>query len=245
MSVRIGREYRISRAPLSIGTSEFRTARDNPVRMSVRDETVLIITADDYGYARGYNRGILRAADAGAVDAVSAMVGRRWCEPEPLLDAGVEIGLHLELPGDDPLAQLERFEGVFGRPPAFLDGHNHCHAGAAAAGAIAGLAAERGMPVRSVDAAHRRLLRALGVATPDRLIGRMDPSEPVLPSLLAQGSPPPPGVTEWMIHPGYPDPESGSSYDHAREEDLNLLLSVSSAIRRVRRQTHVEALVAA
>jgi chitin disaccharide deacetylase len=211
--------------------------------MSIRDETVLIITADDYGYARGYNRGILRAADAGAIDAVSAMVGRSWCEPEPLLESGVEIGLHLELPGDDPAVQLERFERLFGRPPAFLDGHNHCHARAEVADAIAALAAERRMPVRSVDAAHRRLLRALGVATPDRLIGRMDPSEPALPSLLAQGSPPPPGVTEWMTHPGYPDPESGSSYDHAREEDLDLVLRVSSTTRG-RRKTHLEALVA-
>jgi chitin disaccharide deacetylase len=217
-------------------------ARHNAVRVGIRAETVLIITADDYGYARGYNRGILRAADKGAIDAVSAMVGRRWCEPAPLLDAGVEIGLHLELPGEEPAAQLERFQQVFGRPPAFLNGHNHCHARAAVAGAVAELAAARGLPVRSVDAEHRRALRAAGVATPDRLIGRMDPSEPVMPSEFAQGAPPPPGVTEWMVHPGYADSESGSSYDRAREEDLDLLLRVSSATRRVRRRTHREAL---
>jgi hypothetical protein len=35
-----------------------------------------------------------------------------------------------------------------------------------------------------------------------------------------------PGVTEWMVHPGYPDRDSGSGYDRAREEDLDLLLSL-------------------
>jgi chitin disaccharide deacetylase len=213
--------------------------------MAAGEETVLIITADDYGYAREYNRGILRAAAAGAIDAVGAMVGRGSCEPAPLLDAGVEIGLHLELPGEDSVAQLERFEALFGRPPAFLNGHHHCHARPEVAVAIAGLAAERGLPVRSVDAEHRRMLRAAGVATPDRLIGRMDPSEPALPSLLAHGGTPPPGVTEWMVHPGHPDPGSGSSFDEAREQDLNLLLRVGSVTGGVRRATHRGALAAA
>ena len=36
----------------------------------------------------------------------------------------------------------------------------------------------------------------------------------------------PRGITEWMVHPGHPDPESGSGYDQAREEDLDLLLSL-------------------
>jgi predicted glycoside hydrolase/deacetylase ChbG (UPF0249 family) len=39
---------------------------------------ILVITADDYGYWPSYNRGILDAVAAGAVDSVSAMVdGRR------------------------------------------------------------------------------------------------------------------------------------------------------------------------
>ena len=31
-------------------------------------------------------------------------------------------------------------------------------------------------------------------------------------------------MTEWFTHPGYPDAESGSEYDVARREDLELLL---------------------
>jgi predicted glycoside hydrolase/deacetylase ChbG (UPF0249 family) len=202
---------------------------------------VLIVTADDYGYAPGYNRGILEVAEAGAVDAVSVMVGRRWCEPWPLLESGVEVGLHLELPGERPEAQLDRFQRLFGRPPGFLDGHAHCHARGAAAAEIARLAAARRLPVRSVNPEHRDLLRSLGVATPDRLIGRLRPSEPELPALLAGGGPLPAGVTEWMVHPGYPDARSGSSYDVAREQDLNLLLRVRLA-ERAERRAHAEAL---
>lgn len=208
-------------------------------------EPVLIITADDYGYGPGYNRGILEAAGAGAIDAVSAMVGRGWCHPGPLLDTGVEIGLHLELPGAEPRAQMERFESLFGRLPAFVDGHHHCHARVDTSEALARLAAEHGLPVRSVDESHRRLLRRLGVPTQDRLVGRMRPTEPALPPVLAQGQPLPPGVTEWMTHPGHRDPEAGSSYDSAREEDLKLLLTVSGVPgARLPRRTHGEALTA-
>jgi chitin disaccharide deacetylase len=206
-------------------------------------EPVLIVTADDYGYAGGYNRGILEAAEARALDAVSAMVGRSRCEAEPLVETGVEIGLHLELPGDPPAAQLERFEALFGRPPAYIDGHKHCHAGPAAAQEVIAIAARLEIPVRSIDPAHRERLRRAGVATPDRLIGRLDPAEPALPAELAQGRQLPRGVTEWMVHPGHPDPEAGSSYDGARREDLDLVLRVGPLLARAgRRATHRAAL---
>jgi chitin disaccharide deacetylase len=213
---------------------------------TARGGPILIVTADDYGYAPGYDRGILDAVRAGAVDAVSAMVGRGSCTAEPLLETGIEIGLHLELAdtasgeiGD----QVERFERLFARPPAFLDGHHHCHARDGVAPDVAALAAARRIPVRSVDARHRRLLHEAGIPTPDRLIGRLDPSEPVLPPLLAAGRTLPAGVTEWMVHPGYADPRSGSAYDEAREHDLDLLLRVApSPGWGARRAPHAAAL---
>jgi predicted glycoside hydrolase/deacetylase ChbG (UPF0249 family) len=200
----------------------------------------LIVTADDYGYRPSYDDGILEAAGARAVDAVSAMVTRAGCRPEPLLETGVEIGLHLELlddgvgTGADAAAnaleeQLQRFEDLFGRAAAHLDGHHHCHAGAGA-GAIARVAAERSLAVRSIDAEHRRLLRSVGVATPDRLLGRLAEREAALPLELRpaiEGGEVPAGVTEWMVHPGRSDPSSPSDYDVGREEDLDLLLSLA------------------
>lgn len=200
---------------------------------------ILIITADDYGYAPGYNRGILEAAEAGAIDAVGAMVGGRACETVPVLETGTEIGLHLELPGDPAEAQVARFEEIFGGAPAFLNGHHHCHAQPPHAIEVAELAAARGLPVRSVSPAHRALLRSRGCATPDRLIGRLDTSEPALPPLLAGDGALPRGVTEWMVHPGYADPASGSAYDAEREHDLRLVLRLSGTLgRRARRATH-------
>lgn len=225
----------------------------------------LIITADDFGYSPRYDDGIVEAAAAGAVDSVSVMVTRNRVDPDPLLETAVETGLHLELPleltegqrvgpreRDAALRaldeQLEAFESATGRPPAYLDGHSHCHAHAGLATAIAREAARRGLPVRSIDAAHRRTLRREGVSTPDRLIGRYsEEAEAALPVELQPvvdgDGKLPPGVTEWMVHPGHPDPESGSGYDHARQEDLDLLLSLCllPGLRRAR-LTHTAAL---
>jgi predicted glycoside hydrolase/deacetylase ChbG (UPF0249 family) len=223
----------------------------------------VIVTADDYGYGAPVDRGILEAARAGAVDAVSAMV-ERDCDPEALLEARVEVGLHLELPGaPEPGgaragpreraaavaaagAQIERFRSLFGREPAYLDGHRHCHAAPGLGAAIGHVAAERGLAVRSVGAAHRRTLRCLGVRTPDRLVGRLVENEEAVPAELRPllgGGNPPPGVTEWMVHPGYRNPAGGSRYDAGREEDLRLLLELTACPGVVRaRATHAEAL---
>jgi predicted glycoside hydrolase/deacetylase ChbG (UPF0249 family) len=225
----------------------------------------LIITADDYGYSPRYDEGIVEAAGAGAVDSVSVLVTRNPLDPEPLVGTGVEMGLHLDLPveltageragpreQDAALRilreQLEAFEAAIGLPPAYLDGHHNCHAHTGLAGRIAHAAHELGLPVRSIDAAHRRILRREGVATPDRLVGRYSeepegalPAE-LRPAVEGEGELPP-GVTEWMVHPGHRDPSSGSGYDLAREEDLDLLLSLGllPALRDAR-LTHAAAL---
>jgi chitin disaccharide deacetylase len=219
--------------------------------MSARSRGVLIITADDYGYSPRYDEGILEAARAGAVDSVSAMVMRDGHAAQPLRESGIEVGLHLELSGSAAEvgaslgAQLQRFAGLYGHPPAYLDGHRHCHAAREAATVVAEAAAH-GLPVRSFDAGHRRLLRACGVATPDRLIGRFSEDDPVLPPevrIVLEAGELPEGVTEWMVHPGRRDPELGSSYDAGREEDLRLLLELADepALQAVR-QNHGSAL---
>jgi predicted glycoside hydrolase/deacetylase ChbG (UPF0249 family) len=214
----------------------------------VPGRSALIITADDYGYSSGYDAGILEAATAGAVDSVSVMVRRDSLDPEPLLATGVEVGLHLELPSEltdgeragsrerdatlrELGEQLEAFEAALGVRPAYLDGHRHCHAHTGLAAPVAREAAGRGLPVRSIDADHRRILRRAGVATPDRLIGRYseepDGALPMeLRPVVDEEGELPSGITEWMVHPGHRDPESGSGYDLARVEDLDLLLSL-------------------
>jgi predicted glycoside hydrolase/deacetylase ChbG (UPF0249 family) len=206
-------------------------------------EPALIITADDFGYSPRYDEGILEAARAGAVDAVSVLV--RGGTPGSLAQTSVEIGLHLDISSKrieamrEAEEQVRRFEELFGAPPAYLDGHHHSHAAPSVAAGVGQLGRELGVPVRSVDDRHRRLLRALGVGTQDHLIGRLDQSEPVMPreiQSVLDGGALPAGVTEWIVHPGHMDPGAGSRYDTGRGEDLALVLDLASnqALREAR-----------
>jgi predicted glycoside hydrolase/deacetylase ChbG (UPF0249 family) len=199
---------------------------------SVNQRSFLVITADDYGYWPSYNEGILSAVEAEAVDAVSVMVERDYCDPRPLLETGVEVGLHIDFEGrwgarsaaparTSLRVQLEKFVDLFGRWPSFLDGHHHCHARPELATPVLETAKQIGVPVRSVSRDHRQWLAERGIKTPDLTLGRMDSNENAEPPELRDL---PPGVTEWFTHPGYPDADSGSSYDVARREDLELLL---------------------
>jgi len=135
---------------------------------------VLVITADDYGYWPSYNRGILEAVEMGAIDSVSAMVEREFCDPRPLLESGVEVGLHIEFesrwgprsgaPARTALrVQIDRFVDLFHRWPAYLDGHHHCHDRPELATPVFQMADAIGIPVRSVNPDHRQWLRERGI----------------------------------------------------------------------------------
>ncbi len=149
----------------------------------------------------------------------------------------MEIGLHLEFEGrwgprsaaparTNLRVQMDRFVDIFHRWPSYIDGHKHCHARPELATPVLQVAEQIGVPVRSVSQDHRQWLQERGIATPDLLIGRMRSSEPADPPELREL---PAGVTEWMTHPGYPDPESGSEYDLARREDLDSLLRAAGS----------------
>jgi hypothetical protein len=196
----------------------------------------LIIVADDYGYWPSYNEGIFEAIERGMVDSVSAMVEREHCDAEALLATGVEIGLHLEFEGRWGArsgkaaqraleVQLDRFSRMFGSWPAFIDGHHHCHARPELLTHVNDRAQQLGMPVRSLSADHRQLLRERGIPTQDHLIGRYSGEEPLPGNKALRDLSP--GTTIWFLHPGRPDERSGSSYDAARGEDLELLLRLS------------------
>ncbi|HEX6117720.1 MAG TPA: ChbG/HpnK family deacetylase [Solirubrobacterales bacterium] len=194
----------------------------------------LVITADDLGYAPAYDAGIAEAARAGAIDGASAMVLRGELDPGLLEGAAVAVGLHLELDRGGLAEQVARFEAVFGREPDYLDGHHHCHARGRPAVEVANLARERGFPVRSVDARHRRLLRCKGVATADRLVGRYSERDPVVPPEIeaaVRGEGIWEGVVEWVTHPGHAARDGASSYDAGREEDLRVLLELAEEPR--------------
>jgi predicted glycoside hydrolase/deacetylase ChbG (UPF0249 family) len=185
------------------------------------------------------------------------MVEREHCDPAPLRDTGVEVGLHIEFEGrwgrrsrnaaaHSLEIQMDRFSRLFGHWPAYLDGHHDCHARAELLEPVATAAKQLSIPVRSVSERHRRLLRERRIATNDHLIGRLTSGEPHPDKALARLDP---GVTIWFLHPGYPDPAAGSDYDAGREDDLGLLQRLSLLARNGQpawgdaiRSTHAEAL---
>lgn len=200
-----------------------------------RRGSVLLIVADDWGYSERFNEGILLAAREGAIDAAGAMVLREACVAAPLLETGVDVGLHLELEdgagGEEVALQLGRFEEIFGRSPDYIDGHHHRHADPAVEPEVIAAAQRLEIRVRAVDERQKDSLRAAGVSCAERLVGRLTGSEEALPPELARhlrGEESLEGLTEWMVHPGRPDPAAGSSLDAAREEDLTLLLELQA-----------------
>jgi hypothetical protein len=70
--------------------------------------------------------------------------------------------------------------------------------------------------------------------TTDRLVGRLFEHHAALPleidRWLSAGRALS-GTTEWFVHPGFSDPESGSSYDEGRPEDLALVLALGDRDR--------------
>lgn len=112
------------------------------------------LCADDFGAFPGADAGILRLVELGRLGGVSCqVVGGAFARDAPALReraAAVEAGLHLDLAsGRGGLAalivrsharalggrawasriaeQLDAFELALGRPPAFVDGHQHVH----------------------------------------------------------------------------------------------------------------------
>jgi predicted glycoside hydrolase/deacetylase ChbG (UPF0249 family) len=194
--------------------------------------SALVITADDFGYRPAYDAGIILAARAGAIDRVSVMATRDF-DPEPLLELDVALGLHLE-PDASVGQQLRDFDAKLGRGPQYIDGHRHCHADPWMTVVVIPVARELGVPVRAINPPHRAQLRRSGIETTDRLVGRQFEHHAAMPleidRWLSAGRVPP-GTTEWCVHPGYRDPESGSSYDAGRPEDLALLLQLGDRER--------------
>lgn len=113
----------------------------------------IVLCADDYGYSPGVSRGILELLQQERLSATSCMVVfPEFADDGPLLKPFLDradVGLHFTLTTDRPLKsvaleahlrpppvstilvaleyQLEIFETVIGRPPVYIDGHQHVH----------------------------------------------------------------------------------------------------------------------
>jgi predicted glycoside hydrolase/deacetylase ChbG (UPF0249 family) len=119
-------------------------------------------------------------------------------------------------------AQIERFATLTGRAPTHLDTHHHVGLHAPVAEVVLAAARRLGVPVRSQDAAARARARSAGLRTPDHFFGESGPAAYWTPArTLARLRALPPGVSEFMTHPGLFDDSLGSSrYGRQREVEL-------------------------
>jgi predicted glycoside hydrolase/deacetylase ChbG (UPF0249 family) len=185
-----------------------------------------ILTADDYGLAEGFNRGILELANTGYLSGISVMVKRKFVRPSDLLTLPhIDLGLHLELvtPASekDIQKQIEIFQKLFERMPDYLDGHQHCHIAQENIEAVILIAQKYRLPVRSRFSEDRERLRAAGIATPDAFISWHPTRKEIFFENVRQAR----GMTEIVCHPGYFDAQTDYPYNREREAELEILKS--------------------
>ncbi|MBI3636189.1 MAG: ChbG/HpnK family deacetylase [Candidatus Rokubacteria bacterium] len=119
-------------------------------------------------------------------------------------------------------AQIERFETLAGRAPTHLDTHHHVWRHAPVRDVVLEAARRLGVPVRSQDRDARARARSAGLRTPDHFFGESGPDAYwSLARTRAIVRALPPGVSEFMTHPGWCDEALGySRYGRQREVEL-------------------------
>jgi chitin disaccharide deacetylase len=105
----------------------------------------VIFNADDFGFAKSVNRGIVKCHTDGVVTSTSLMVTGREADEAVAMSRDLPdlaIGLHWDVWGEDERefdladhqairrefsAQLDEFERLMGRLPTHIDSHRHAH----------------------------------------------------------------------------------------------------------------------
>jgi predicted glycoside hydrolase/deacetylase ChbG (UPF0249 family) len=201
----------------------------------------LIINADDFGYARGVNAGIIAAHRHGIVLSTSLMVDAPLAVEAATLarqHPPLGVGLHFAVTDQNgPLVDLlsvaaveselhrqyQRCCELLGHPPTHLDSHHHIHLRRELKPLFVAWAEEQSLPVRCLGSVHYNGgFYGQGYddqwrpyPTPE-LIG-VDNLKKILRSL-------PEGVTELMCHPAYLSSDLESSYAVERQIELTTLL---------------------
>jgi predicted glycoside hydrolase/deacetylase ChbG (UPF0249 family) len=119
-------------------------------------------------------------------------------------------------------AQIDHFTRLSGRVPTHLDTHHHVGLWSPVREAVLAAARRLGVAVRSQNAEARARARALRLETPDHFFGESGPDAYwSLARVLRHLRDLPPGVSEFMSHPGWCDPAlSYSRYGRQRETEM-------------------------
>ncbi len=201
----------------------------------------LIINADDFGYTRGVNQGILETHLHGVVSSTSLMVDAPWAieaataaRQYPSLGVGLHfVATHDEKPlfnlGDVSVVerelhrQYQRCCELLGRSPTHLDSHEHIHLKKTELKPLfCAWAEEHHLPLRGLGVIHfnggfygHRFDEEWRPQPAPELIS-VENLEQIFRSL-------PDGITELACHPGYFSPDL-DSYGTEREIELATLL---------------------
>jgi predicted glycoside hydrolase/deacetylase ChbG (UPF0249 family) len=119
-------------------------------------------------------------------------------------------------------AQVERFQSLIRRSPTHLDTHHHVGLHPPVRDVVLDVARALGVPVRSQDDAARARARAARLKTPDHFFGESGPEAYwSLERTTRHLRELPPGVSEFMCHPGWFDADLAySRYGRQRETEM-------------------------
>lgn len=181
----------------------------------------LIVNADNFGYSRGINKGIVEAHTNGIVTSTSVMVDAIAADEAKNLTKfpNLSIGLHFELKEIVDVAaelerQVEKFVAIVGRYPDHLDTHKRRTTDEGIKEVLEEYARKHIISVRNFNAKH---IGSFGINTSDGSVIQLKRS-------IGEATD---EYNELMTHCGYSDDylREHSSYSDSREEELKSICS--------------------
>lgn len=196
-----------------------------------------IFNADDFGYSRGINRGIVEAHEHGVVTSTTLIVNGMVADEAARLSRSLpnlSVGLHVNFTNEaqcfvdleNPRAIRAELRAQFGRylelmdgMPTHLDSHQHIHRDRRVRPFFDELADEHGLPLRDrppvVFKGGFYGQWEYGVSDPSKV--SLEALERILRQELTEG------IYEMSCHPGFVDPEFECVYHKDREWELKTL----------------------